>query len=65
MGFLWTVCTLSEEACSALQQFFLAFLHWPADQKTGLDHPLEVHLFLPPHERPRRWQSIASESNKQ
>lgn len=61
MGFLWTVCTLSEEVYSVLQQSFLAFLHWPVDQKTGLDRPLEAHLFLLPHERPRHWQSITDE----
>lgn len=65
MGFLWTVCTLSEEVYSVLQQSFLAFLHWPVDQKTGLDHPLEVHLFLLPHERPHHWQSGTDKRNTQ
>ena len=64
MGCLWTVCTLSGEVYSALQQCVLAFLHWLVDLKTGLDHPPEVHLSLLPHERPLRWQSVIDERNK-
>lgn len=56
--------TLSEGVYSALQQLFLAFLHWLVDLKTGLDHPLEVHLSPLPHERPRRWQSVVKERNE-
>lgn len=63
MGCLWTVCTLSGEGYSALQQCVLAFLHWLADQKTGLGRPPGVRWSLP-RERPLRWQSVIDGRNK-
>lgn len=63
-GVSLTVCTLSGEGYSALQQCVPAFLHWLADQKTGPRPPPGVRWSLLPRERPLRWQSVIDERNK-